>query len=260
MLTTSTSYARNVDAVNTLCEDNIVTRRKRKTAYHHGNLRAALIACGLELIEEMGVPALTLREIGKRLNVSRSAAYRHFKDKAALLSAISEAGFIDFVNVQEQAKKGAPSGFAAQIEALGVAYVRFANEHRAHFEVMFTHPPDPGCEAAQVGARAFGILVQTVREGQQQGEVREGDPVLLARVLWSLVHGASMLRLDGDNSDAPFMRFSTDVVRSGLHAQTPAVVSPSVMPASDPPSRPDRPAAPPIASPPQSPLRSHLRK
>jgi len=62
------------------------------TAYHHGNLRAALIQCGLELMERDGIHALTLRAIGEQLGVSRSAAYRHFKDKEALLSAIYEAG------------------------------------------------------------------------------------------------------------------------------------------------------------------------
>ena len=87
MLTTSTSYPKDVDVVNTLCETNFV-RRRNKPRYHHGNLRSALIECGLELIDEKGIRALTLREIGSRLGVSRSAAYRHFKDKAALLSAM----------------------------------------------------------------------------------------------------------------------------------------------------------------------------
>jgi AcrR family transcriptional regulator len=63
-----------------------VKRKRTKKAqarptYHHGNLRAALIQGGLELIEEKGVRALTLREIGDRLGVSRSAPYRHFTDK-----------------------------------------------------------------------------------------------------------------------------------------------------------------------------------
>ena len=112
-------------------------RRKPKTRYHHGNLRAALIECGLELIQRKGIHALTLREIGQRLGVSRSAAYRHFKDKAALLFAISEAGFIEFGNMMEASRKDAGDGFAAQMDAMALAYARFADEHRAQFEVMF---------------------------------------------------------------------------------------------------------------------------
>jgi AcrR family transcriptional regulator len=85
--------------------DNIsVNQKKRKTDYHHGDLRAALIQCGSDLIEKKGIPALTMREIGKRLGVSRAAPYAHFADKAALLAAIREAGFIEFGKTIEAAK------------------------------------------------------------------------------------------------------------------------------------------------------------
>jgi AcrR family transcriptional regulator len=196
-----------------------VTRPKHP-AYHHGNLRAALIDCSLHLIQEKGIRALTLREIGKRLNVSRSAAYRHFKDKAALLSAISEAGFVEFGDALESAKAAAPPDFASRLEAMGIAYVRFANEHRAHFEVMFSEPPTPGCPPSAAGIRAFGILEQTIRESQARGEVRPGDSAALARVVWAVVHGASTLRLDSTRGPMPggplFIPFSAEVLRTGL--------------------------------------------
>jgi len=196
-----------------------VGSRKPKTRYHHGNLRAALIECGLELIERKGVHALTLREIGKQLGVSRSAAYRHFKDKAALLFAISEAGFIEFGNLVEAARKDAGDGFAAQMDAIALAYARFANERRAQFEVMFAAVLEPGGAAETAASRNLRILEEIIREAQKTGEVRQGDPVLLARVVWALVHSASMLRMDGDSSEAPFIRFSTEALRSGLSNQ-----------------------------------------
>src|SRR5215831_9610743 len=115
----------------------VVNRKKRKKDYHHGNLRAALIQCGLELVEEKGIRALTLREIGKRLGVSSTAAYGHFQDKDALLAAISQAGFTEFANAVEAATKEAGDGFAAQMDAMALAYTRFADDHRAQFEVMF---------------------------------------------------------------------------------------------------------------------------
>jgi AcrR family transcriptional regulator len=126
--------------------------KRRKTDYHHGNLQAALIQCGIELIEAKGIPALTLREIGKRLRVSRTAAYAHFKDKAALLGAIREAGFIEFVKAMEAAQKGA-AGFAAQIDAVSVAYFNFAREHPAQFEVMFNTLLEAGAPAWRKAAR-----------------------------------------------------------------------------------------------------------
>ena len=168
---------------------------KRKTAYHHGDLGAALVECGLELIEEKGIRALTMREIGARLGVSRSAPYRHFRDKDDLLSAISRAGFLELASVLERAKEGAVGGFKPQMDAMAVAYVRFALEHRAQFEVMFAALLEGGGTTEGSG-QAFRVLEDIIREAQQQGEVRPGDPALLARVVWALVHGASILLSD----------------------------------------------------------------
>jgi AcrR family transcriptional regulator len=172
------------------------------------------------LIEENGIRALTLREIGKRLGVSRSAAYGHFKDKVALLSAISDAGFAEFGKSMEAAKTGA-EGFAAQMDALAIAYARFASEHRAHFEVMFNALIEAGGGAAVENGRVFTILKETIREAQERGEVRQGDPALFARVVWALVHGASMLRT---YADPTFIRLSSEILRSGMNdGQTPSV-------------------------------------
>jgi AcrR family transcriptional regulator len=190
----------------------------RRSAYHHGNLRAALIEAGLELIEQKGVQALTLREIGALVGVSRSAAYRHFTDKAGLLAEICEAGFTQFADALAAARDSAHPDFASRISAMGVAYIRFAHDHRAHFEVMFGPLDVP--RASPQGARAFAVLENTIREGQQSGDVRRGDSAALARLVWSLVHGISMLRLERDlakpDGEAKFTLFCTDILRAGL--------------------------------------------
>ena len=206
MLTLSTPFA-NI---------NPVPRKQPKPPYHHGNLRQELIDCGLRLIQEKGIRALTLREIGTRLGVSRTAAYRHFSDKAALLGAIREAGFIEFGDSLSAAHRGAGPDFASRLKAMGAAYMQFAKERRAHFEVMFGEPPEPGSPPSEAGERAFGILEQTVREGQEHGEVRAGDPGMLARFIWSMVHGASMLNLESQPGERPFFEFSAEIMMKGL--------------------------------------------
>lgn len=193
------------------------TRKKRdrsqaRSTYHHGNLRAALIQGGLELIEEKGIRALTLREIGDRLGVSRSAPYRHFNDKTDLLSAISQAGFIGFGNAIAKAKQSAGSGLGAQLDSMLIAYIRFANEHRAQFEGMFAALLEGGGSAEGSG-QAFRILLETIREAQERGEVRRGDPTLLAHLVWDLVHGTSMMRRGEDDAE---IRYKAEVLRSGL--------------------------------------------
>jgi AcrR family transcriptional regulator len=197
--------------------------KKRKTDYHHGNLRAALVQGGIELIEKAGIRALTLREIGKRLHVSRTAAYAHFKDKAALLAAIGEAGYIEFVKAMEAAHKGA-AGFAAQMDAMSLAYFRFVKEHPAHSEVMFRALLEAGGGAAAESGPVFAMLKETIREAQRQGEVRSGDPALLARVVWALVHGVSMLQ--GYSSETQFIHFSNEVLRLGLNGTSGSSTSP----------------------------------
>ena len=188
--------------------------------YHHGNLRAALIEEGLELISEKGPLALTLREIGSRLGVSRTAAYRHFTDKTALLNAIREAGFIEFGNALEQACEQAGSKFAARLAAMGMAYLRFAREHSSHFQVMFGAAAptlDPGADTP--GNRAFDVLLNAVKQGQERGEVRPGDPLLTASVAWAMIHGVSVLHLD-EGEGLPFAEACTALLLTGMGTES----------------------------------------
>ena len=148
---------------------------------------------------------MTLREIGDRAGVSRTAAYRHFSDKAELLAAISDAGFNEFADALERARDGAEGSFSSKLDAMGRAYIQFADEHRAYYEVMF------GVGESPAGARAFGILEETIRKGQATGEVRAGDPVFLAKVVWALSHGIAMLKFE-----TGFMVDAGKVLRTGL--------------------------------------------
>src|SRR5882724_10802313 len=67
--------------------------RQRPKAYHHGDLRNALIEAGLELLSEGGASALDLRKVARKAGVSHAAPYRHFNDKQALIAAINTEGY-----------------------------------------------------------------------------------------------------------------------------------------------------------------------
>jgi len=195
-------------------------KKKPARQYHHGNLRAALIDAGLKLITRKGVRALTLREIGARVGVSRMAAYRHFANKADLLAAIREAGFAEFADVLDAARSKAGRAFASRLRAMALAYVRFAAGHPAYYEVMFGWTDQRSPRPSPAGARAFGILEQTIREGQEAGEVCTGDAAQLARLVWAEVHGISMLRLAPDLSPKGagrrFVELSCEILETGL--------------------------------------------
>ncbi|MDY7227988.1 TetR/AcrR family transcriptional regulator [Hyalangium rubrum] len=174
------------------------TRSKSKP-YHHGDLRRALIDASLALIAEEGFAALTLREVARRAGVTHAAPYRHFADKEALLAAVAEEGFRTMTS-QMSERMARETGPLERLAACGVAYVLFAVAHPSHFRVMFgphfTHPmKHEGMETE--GGNSFGLLMQSIVQGQQAGELREGEPLPLALMAWAQVHGLASLLVDG---------------------------------------------------------------
>ena len=168
-------------------------------SYHHGDLRRALVAEALKTIRTGGVDALTLRSIGSTLGVSRTALYRHFPDKSALLTAVGREGFRLFRAALEDARRAQPT-WSDGFRAMGMAYVKFAREHSSHYQVMFGGFLD-ACfsdpELAREGAAAFQTLLDAIVDGQREGELLADDPRSMATFVWAACHGVSMLAIDG---------------------------------------------------------------
>lgn len=175
--------------------------RKPADAYQHGNLRAALIQAGLKLLAEGGVPNLSLRAAAQLAGVSHAAPYRHFADKDALVAAIAEEGFRLLTVSMQRALEGLDAApILPRFRALGLGYVRFAMAHPAHLRVMFGGMIDDrrATEAVHAaGKEAYGLLHATVAEGLARGELRGPDADTVAAAAWSMVHGLSMLLIDG---------------------------------------------------------------
>jgi AcrR family transcriptional regulator len=175
-------------------------QRKRKGAYHHGDLERALLDAALRTIGEDGVRGLTLRGVGARLGVSRTALYRHFDDKAALLARVAAEGFRRL----HQALTGAIAKAAAEgtdtLQEMARAYVRFALSSQAHYQTMFggfltdwSRYPD----LVQHAGAAFDVLADAIRDEQRRGRIAPGDPIELAEITWSLTHGIATLGAAG---------------------------------------------------------------
>jgi len=171
--------------------------RKRADRYHHGDLRRALLQAAVRTIQRDGVDGLTLRGVGSTLGVSRTALYRHFTDKAALLAAVAAEGFRMLRAQLAQAWEDEGRGLRG-FEAMGLAYVRFAVAHPSHYRVMFGADISAAEHAElEEGAGAFQVLVDALTALQQQQLARRDDTQQMALFVWATVHGVAMLAIDG---------------------------------------------------------------
>ena len=176
-----------------------------------------------------GVQGLTLRQVGDRLGVSRTALYRHFSDKSTLLAAVAADGFLRFrddLRHAWQSAEGTWTGF----ERMGAAYVHFAVAHPAHYRVMFgdyrahcARNPDLQTDAAS----AFGVLVAALASLQQAGVSRADETTLLAGFIWATMHGIAMLAIDGQLGPEPdssgrldaLLKLGVSRMRSGIELE-----------------------------------------
>ncbi|MEM6451236.1 MAG: TetR/AcrR family transcriptional regulator [Cyanobacteria bacterium P01_D01_bin.105] len=171
--------------------------------YHHGDLRRALLDAALVILQTKDVKSLSLRGVAREAGVSHTAPYRHFADKAALLAAVAEEGFVEFGQYLQKAVDAADADPIESLKAAGVAYVRYAIQHPVHFRLMFNnHALAPSCAPATssfytASKATFQILVDIVSAGQAEGTLTGSDPESLATGRWALVHGLAMLMLDG---------------------------------------------------------------
>lgn len=161
----------------------------RKRAYHHANLRPALLAAARRMLERDGPDALSLREVARRAGVSHNAPYRHFPDRAALLAALAAEGFDALAAEMRAAAAGAPH--ARRRGDIGAAYVRFALAAPGLFRLMFGGRvrAQDHADLAAAGQRAYAVLAG------ETGAVGEASARAIAA--WATVHGLAHLLLDG---------------------------------------------------------------
>ena len=184
-----------------------------KQAYHHKDLRNALIDEALSVLASGGSGEITLRELSRRLGVTHTAPYAHFADKLALLEAVANVGFERLAALLEGA--ASEDDPVKALSAMGSAYLGFAQENPNLYRLMFADPEladDPHCELGPAGERAFGALMHGL---QRIGVPAGTDPRDLSAAVWSLVHGAVMLELDR-RMNGKTMRSAEEVLRLGI--------------------------------------------
>jgi AcrR family transcriptional regulator len=199
--------------------------------YHHGDLPNALRRAAVDVIDERGLGAFSLREVARRAGVSHTAPAHHFGDIRGLLTSVAIEGFTELWSATSSAAEGLDDP-VEQLAAIGEAYVRLGLSHHAHCEVMFrtdvVAADDPALQTA--GMLAYGVLEDTLRELIE----REGLNVELDEaswLCWSTMQGLvalepklslmNQMRGNEDLATGPLVRRFTDLIVTGLRNQSP---------------------------------------
>lgn len=162
-------------------------------AYHHGDLRAALVSIAREFVRESGPEGWSMREASRMAGVSQAAPYRHFVDKAALLDAVGAEVYVELARRYQDAIRA--NGNPAD-EALVVAraYLRFAFDEPKLFRLIFSNARLHDTPEAK---RSYQVFERAIRNAQDHQALPAGSTTILAHVLWSAVHGVADLVLSG---------------------------------------------------------------
>ncbi|MGI5152543.1 TetR/AcrR family transcriptional regulator [Plantactinospora sp. CA-294935] len=168
--------------------------RARPTGHHHGNLRSALLRAALELVAERGAQGFTLAEASRRAGVSVAAPYKHFADREALLAELARTGYEQQYE-RFSAAMAAEEDPTEQLAAFAAAYVRFAANSKALFDITFAaglnkqRHPDLG----RAGDRVLHLLSQPAGR-----LVHDPDEALdLVHGVGATAHGFAALLAEG---------------------------------------------------------------
>jgi len=182
--------------------------KKPKGAYHHGNLREAIVTAADRVVAEEGAGALTIRQVADRLGVTHAAIYHHFEDRTAMLAAVAEQAF-DRLAVAMSAITDTPA--IARFRGVGVAYLGFALDHPRVYGVMFGPEITERQRYAGLSTareRVFGIIRSAIADCQTEGFLELGSPDEHTLFCWSACHGLASLMTEGqlDDLDLPKKR------------------------------------------------------
>lgn len=192
----STSKSNKPPAPTTSGSDNAGER------YHHGNLRQVLLDHAVTLARTGGPDAVVLRDVQRMAGVSNSAAYRHYSDREALLSAVTDYALsrlaaamtaaLQAVRVRGPRDRRA----LARLRATGQAYIDFALAEPGLFRTAFA-AETAACRGGHEDAPPFQVLISCIDDLVEAGVVAPATRPGLDAAAWAGVHGLAVLFLDG---------------------------------------------------------------
>ena len=162
-------------------------------------MRETIVEAARDIVREEGLRALTMRRIAEAIDYAPASLYAHFTSREALLAELCrEGGAALYAALARAAVDTDPR---RRLEALGSAYVRFALDHPDTFRLMFMEDTEltkgvfESLESDDA-AQSLGLIVAALAELRASGALgAAADPMRLADLLWTVVHGIASLRL-----------------------------------------------------------------
>lgn len=176
-----------------------------KPTYHHGDLRSALIDAGFELARGGGEAAVVLREATRAVGVSPRAAYRHFVDRDALVTAVAHralASLAERIEAHQAGLSASDPRALDRLAAVGSGYVEWALDNPGLFDVAFfgldemSAAVEPAA-AGPSGLTAYQLLHRAIDELVADGRIAEAESGDVANLCWASVHGIAVLMTRG---------------------------------------------------------------
>ncbi len=172
-----------------------------KHDYHHGNLKEELVTIAMDFIAKEDVEKLTLKVLSDATGTSRSAIYKHFKNKDALIETLIEKGFDKFDTETTPYLYEKDKALIDRFYLTGKLYVAFAknnpNLYRLLFGKKYAHIREELLSIKDEDCSGFAALQKTIEDGQDQGILKKEDSYKQAIVIWATMHGISSLIIDG---------------------------------------------------------------
>lgn len=171
-------------------QENLMIK-KPENNQHHGNLKEALVLAGMQILEEEGLAALTLRRCAAMAGVSHAAPAHHFDGLKGLRTAIAIRGYAIFEQMMKDGIDSAGAEPRAQALGMCIGYVKFATKHNALFNLIFDRP-DMFIQNDD-WKRSGGSARQVLNDISALFEDGPGGPSATEVALFALVHGYSKL-------------------------------------------------------------------
>ncbi len=173
----------------------------KKNDYHHGNLKEEFLKIAFEFIHKEDVDKLTLKVLSDATGTSRSAIYRHFSSKDALMEEIIRQGFEEFDSITSPMLRNQKTPLVDRFYNTSKVYIAWAKENPNLYRLLFgrkyAYIREEILSIKEETCDAFGALKCTVEEGQEKGILKKDDSLKQSVVIWASLHGLASLIIDG---------------------------------------------------------------